>query len=57
MGTRYPDPAGSQLLDGDVTVPTGKIIENKKNGWHLNEFIVYNTNQIRMRYIVRITNK
>ena len=56
MGSHEPDPCGNKTILGDVTIPLGKIVDTK-NTWYTNEFIVYNTNQIRIRYIVRLTDR
>jgi len=45
-----PDPNDSKTIFGDVLVPYGKYNNNRC----YNMFIVYNTNQVRLRYIVRI---
>lgn len=44
-----PDPLDYTTVFGDVVVPFGKNTNRSSN-----MFIVYNTNQVRMRYIVRI---
>ena len=49
-----PDPKDSTTVFGDVLVPYGKY---KDNSWSNNMFIVYNPNQVRIRYLVRIKNK
>ena len=53
LGTRHPDPKESIKIDGDVEVPMGKAINYSPNGMGANEFIVYNTNQIKMRYMIK----
>ena len=51
VDSERPDPNDSKTIFGDVLVPYGKY----KNNWSSNNmFIVYNTNQVRLRYIVRI---
>jgi hypothetical protein len=45
-----PDPNDTKTIFGDVLVPFGKY----KNNWSSNMFIVYNGNQVKLRYIVRI---
>ena len=54
-----PDPSGNKVVFENVTVPLGKLINinSTEAGLGANEFIVYNTNQIRMEYIVRVTDK
>jgi poly [ADP-ribose] polymerase len=56
VGLSIPDPSQSEKL-GKVTVPLGKIVDNLKlNESELlyNEFIVYNTEQIRMKYLIKV---
>ena len=55
-GCNLPDPAANKTLDKDIIVPSGKIIQNKDKKAHRshNEFIVYNTDQIRIRYLVKV---
>lgn len=51
-----PDPKQSKTIPVNVEVPLGKVIENKDmqvRRTH-NEFIVYNTNQVRMRYLCMV---
>ena len=57
IGTHYPDPAQDKVLADGTRVPLGPIINNKKAWIGSNEYIVYNTNQIKIRYIVRLTSK
>ncbi len=49
-----PDPKDFKTVFGDVLVPYGKY---QNNWWGSNMFIVYNTNQVRLRYIVRIKDQ
>ena len=53
LGRIRPDPAGSKIVEKDIEVPMGKKTEFKDGYMGVDEFIVYNTNQIRMRYIVK----
>ena len=54
VNNAQPDPKDFKTVFGDVLVPYGKY----QNNWGCNNmFIVYNTNQVRLRYIVRIKNK
>ena len=53
VGVKRPKPSESETIDGDVEVPLGSIENVPKGGMGCNEFVVYNTNQIKMRYIVR----
>ena len=52
-GRQQPDPKDTTKVFKDVTVPYGKIV-SATGGMGANEFIVYRTDQIRMRYLVRI---
>jgi len=54
VGRRRPDPKGSKKLDKDIEVPCGKQEDFNKSGACIsaNEWVVYNTNQIRMRYLL-----
>ncbi|TNV79748.1 hypothetical protein FGO68_gene2208 [Halteria grandinella] len=56
IGTKYPDPKESRVIDKDVTVPLGKSIENDDPMAYRghNEFIVYNVEQVKMRYLVKV---
>ena len=48
-----PDPKDFKTIFGDVLVPYGKYQNNSCS----NMFIVYNTNQVKLRYLVRIQEK
>ena len=37
----------------EYKIPLGKIIEKKEGIWS-SEFVVYNTNQIKLRYLVKV---
>ena len=50
-----PDPKDFKTVFGEVLVPYGKY--TKDQSWGRNMFIVYNTNQVRLRYIVRIKDQ
>ncbi|EGD75556.1 polymerase family [Salpingoeca rosetta] len=57
-GRVAPDPKDTIVIDGDVKVPKGKLADtgvSNPHGYTLqyNEFIVYNTKQIRFRYLLR----
>ena len=54
LGRQRPDPSGDTKILNGVTVPLGSIKHHDGNLMGCNEFIVYNTNQIKMHYIVRI---
>uniref|UniRef100_A0A915DT11 Poly [ADP-ribose] polymerase n=1 Tax=Ditylenchus dipsaci TaxID=166011 RepID=A0A915DT11_9BILA len=54
LGGTVPDPEEFVVKDG-VTIPCGKPIASDQKGLELlyNEFIVYNEEQVRMKYLVR----
>lgn len=56
VGECIPDPKKSHIIEKEIVVPTGKPIKNKdkKANRNHNEFIVYNVEQIRMRYLVKV---
>ncbi|KAM1001744.1 hypothetical protein FF1_008223 [Malus domestica] len=57
VGGTEPDFSEAQLLDDGVVVPLGKPKENTsrpKGSLLYNEYIVYNVEQIRMRYVVKV---
>ena len=55
LGVVRPDESGDKKVLKDVVVPLGALKTfNDKNYMGANEYIVYNTNQIKMHYIVRI---
>jgi poly [ADP-ribose] polymerase len=55
LGVVRPDESGNKKVLGDVVVPLGALQTfNDKHYMGANEYIVYNTNQIKMHYIVRI---
>ncbi|XP_017969668.1 PREDICTED: poly [ADP-ribose] polymerase 2 [Theobroma cacao] len=58
VGATAPDPSEAQTLDDGVIVPLGKPKEQNREGalWY-NEYIVYNVDQIRMRYLVQVNFK
>lgn len=53
VGMTRPDPSVSKTMEKDIEIPLGKTKEFKKGHMCNDEFIVYNTNQIRMRYILK----
>ncbi|XP_021763201.1 poly [ADP-ribose] polymerase 2-like [Chenopodium quinoa] len=55
IGSTEPNMLESQVLD-DVVVPFGKPVEKKdiKGSLLYNEYIVYNVDQIRMRYVIQV---
>mmetsp|Transcript_10239 Transcript_10239/g.18176 ORF Transcript_10239/g.18176 Transcript_10239/m.18176 type:complete len:123 (-) Transcript_10239:11-379(-) len=56
MGSIVPDPkADLHTVDG-ITIPTGKCKKNEiRSSCDANEFVVYNTNQVRIRYLLRLS--
>ena len=58
LGMNYPDETDSYFDDKGVEIPIGDIIvnqdENKKTYFGFNEYIVYNLNQIKIRYITKV---
>jgi len=61
-GKTMPDPSGESALgddgeDAQVIVPTGKGVpstEVSKSELLYNEYIVYKSNQVKLRYLVRL---
>lgn len=55
VGATAPDSKKAQILEDGVIVPLGKPKEQRKQGGLLyNEYIVYNVEQIRMRYVIQV---
>ena len=58
LGMNYPDEKDSYFDDKGVEIPIGDIIvnhdENKKTYFGFNEYIVYNLDQIQIRYITKV---
>ncbi|XP_058200104.1 poly [ADP-ribose] polymerase 2 [Rhododendron vialii] len=56
VGATAPDFSEAQMLEDDVVVPLGKPKEQvgPKGALLYNEYIVYNVDQIRMRYLVQV---
>lgn len=56
LGTSFPDPKEDKKIDKDVVVPLGKVIptKDKKAYRGANEYIVYNVNQVKMSYLVKV---
>ncbi|XP_051118900.1 poly [ADP-ribose] polymerase 2 [Andrographis paniculata] len=60
VGATAPDPSEAKTLDDGVVVPLGKPKEQQhqaggaKGSLLYNEYIVYNVEQIRMRYLVQV---
>ncbi|KAK9201869.1 hypothetical protein WN944_017077 [Citrus x changshan-huyou] len=59
VGQTAPDPLEAETLEDGVIVPLGKPKEQLSSKGHLlyNEYIVYNVDQIRMRYVVQVNFK
>ena len=59
MGSTTPDPTANTTLTCGSVVPCGKMTASGVRGGSLlyDEFIVYDTAQIKMRYLVRVTFK
>lgn len=58
VGATALDPSEAQSLDDGVVVPLGKPKEQKRKGALLyNEYVVYNVDQIRMRYLIQVSFK
>ncbi|KAG0004927.1 Poly [ADP-ribose] polymerase 2 [Entomortierella chlamydospora] len=57
-GLSYPDPKDDVIVDDNMRVQVGKLATDQKagNGYRLqyNEFIVYNTSQVKMRYLIKM---
>lgn len=56
LGHNFPDPKQNKELADGTVVPLGKQVFGKIDGGSLlyDEFIVYNVNQIRMKYLVKM---
>ena len=52
-GNQMPDPK-QNVKKGDYVVPNGKVTNITSGGWGYNEYIVYNTNQVKMKYLVKV---
>ncbi|XP_012082790.1 poly [ADP-ribose] polymerase 2 isoform X2 [Jatropha curcas] len=59
VGSTAPDLSCAKALEDGVTVPLGKAKqqEGHKGALLYNEYIVYNVDQIRMRYVVQVNFK
>ncbi|KAF9921260.1 Poly [ADP-ribose] polymerase 2 [Linnemannia zychae] len=57
-GLSYPDAAEDVIIEDNLRVQAGNIISEKSKGFgyrlQYNEYIVYNTSQIRMRYLIKM---
>jgi len=57
-GATYPDPADNLKLDNGCVVPLGKPSKKERSGSLLyDEFIVYDTSQIKMKYLLKVKFK
>ncbi|KAI3966922.1 hypothetical protein MKX01_021508 [Papaver californicum] len=56
VGSTAPDPSEFEALDDGVVVPLGNPKEqrDRKGSLLYNEYIVYNVDQIRMRYLIHV---
>jgi poly [ADP-ribose] polymerase len=59
LGSKGPNPTQFVTIDDGVIVPCGDIIDqeetkDKRNALWFNEYIVYDTNQIKLRYLVEV---
>lgn len=58
LGMDQPDTETHVTIDGDVTVPIGRLLRGSNTGrLQYDEFIVYDASQIRMRYAVLVDLK
>ncbi|KAL9247153.1 hypothetical protein vseg_020616 [Gypsophila vaccaria] len=59
VGGTAPDLSKSKVLDDGVVVPLGKPVQARhgSGGLLYNEYIVYNVDQIRMRYVLQVDFK
>ncbi|KAF3784061.1 Poly ADP-ribose polymerase 2 [Nymphaea thermarum] len=56
VGRTAPNPSEFRQLDDGVTVPHGKPVKQQGAKGHLvyNEYVVYNVDQIKMRYVIQV---
>ncbi|KAL0712179.1 hypothetical protein Bca4012_019157 [Brassica carinata] len=56
VGRTAPNPSESKTLEDGVVVPLGKPVDHSSSKGSLlyNEYIVYNTEQINMRYVIQV---
>ena len=52
-GRSIPDPNESEVIEKDIWIPNGSTKVNNDGGMGHNEYIVYNVNQVRMRYLIK----
>ncbi|KAL9260706.1 Poly [ADP-ribose] polymerase 2-like protein [Drosera capensis] len=57
VGTTAPDLSEARVLEDGVIVPSGKPVQksDSKGSLLYNEYIVYNVDQIRMRYVIQVS--
>lgn len=56
-GKLFPDPTKDEQLGSDpISVPVGPLVPTGKNDVFLaqNEYVVYNVDQVRIKYIVKV---
>lgn len=57
IGRMQPDPEGTYITAGGVVIPTGRPVKSSDNpltSLHYNEYIVYNVEQINIKYLLRL---
>ena len=58
IGMNYPDESGNYINEEGTIIPTGRILvnqdSNKKSYFDYNEYIVYNLEQIKIKYITKV---
>lgn len=56
VGRTAPNPSEAKTLEDGVVVPLGKPVDHSSSKGTLlyNEYIVYNTEQIKMRYVIQV---
>ncbi|GAB4841137.1 Poly [ADP-ribose] polymerase 2 [Ancistrocladus abbreviatus] len=59
VGATAPDHSEARVLEDGVVVPSGKPVQQQGSGGALlyNEYIVYNVEQIKMRYLLQVNFK
>jgi len=53
VGRKRPDPSQSVKVEKDIELPLGQAQDFSEGGMCHNEYIIYNTNQVKMRYLVK----
>ena len=56
MGKTTPDPTGNQVTDSGLLIPLGKGADSgvQKTNLLYNEYIVYDTAQVKQKYLVQV---